>query len=160
MKSNSKELARGESTRSLTPLFSDVERWFDDFLPRRNMSLLNLPVLRPLISEDLVPVVDIFEEKGDIVLKAEIPGMNKDDIDITLTEDSITISGEKSSSEEIKKTDYYRSETSYGSFSRTFMLPSDVQMNKVTSKYNDGILEIRMPKSEEAKKKEVKLHIQ
>jgi HSP20 family protein len=157
MKNNSKELVKGDATRQWMPLFTDLERLFEDF-PRR--SLWNLPSLRTAITEDLVPAVDIFEDKGDIVLKAEIPGIKKEDIDITLTDDSITISGEKSAVEEVKKADYYRMESSCGSFSRTFMLPSDVQSDKVTSKYVDGILEIRMPKSEEAKKKEVKLKIQ
>jgi HSP20 family protein len=159
MKNESKELVKSEPTRSLSP-FYDLEKWIEDFPRRPFSSLLGMPALRSAVSDELVPSVDIYEDKGDLVLKAEIPGMKKEDIDITLNEDSITISGEKQSNEEIKKKDFYRWECSYGSFSRTFALPTDIQMNKVTSKYTDGILEIRMPKSEEAKKKEVKLRIQ
>jgi HSP20 family protein len=101
-----------------------------------------------------------YEDDGSYVLKAELPGIKKEEIDITLTGDNITISGEKKNVQEIKKKDYYRGKCSYGTFSRTFSLPGDVQTNKVISKFTDGVLEIRMPKSEEAKKEEVKLNIQ
>jgi HSP20 family protein len=110
--------------------------------------------------EEIVPTVDILENNGDIVVKAELPGVKKEDTDITLTDDTITISGEKKEEKEVKKKDYYRYESSYGSFCRTFSLPSDVQSNKAKTKMRDGVLEIRIPKTEEAKKKEVKVKVE
>jgi HSP20 family protein len=155
IKKEAKELIKADMVRPLSTFF-DLAKWFEEF-PRRSLSSIPLP---NMMSEELVPNVDIYEDDGSYVLKAELPGMKKEDIDITLTGDDITISGEKKNTEEIKKKDYYRGECSYGAFSRTFSLPGDVQANKVTSKFIDGVLEIRMPKSEEAKKKEVKLKIQ
>jgi HSP20 family protein len=110
--------------------------------------------------EDLVPSVDIFEDKGDLVMKAELPGINKNDIEVTLSDGSITISGEKKKESEVKKKDYHKWERSYGSFCRTFPLPVEIQTDKVHSIFKDGVLEVRMPKSEAAKSKEIKVRIQ
>jgi HSP20 family protein len=94
------------------------------------------------------------------VVKAELPGMKKEDIDVSLTEDTITISGEKKKEEKIEKKDYYSLERSYGSFKRSFSLPAEVQTEKASAKFKDGVLEIRIPKTEEAKKKEKKVLIE
>ncbi|OPY77934.1 MAG: Spore protein SP21 [Syntrophorhabdus sp. PtaU1.Bin153] len=157
-KKESKELAKTESMRILPALW-DVDKWFDEFV-RRPFSLMGLPQVRFPGEGELMPSVDIFEEKGDVVVKAELPGINKEDIDVTLTEDAITIAGEKKKEEEVAKKDYYRYECSYGSFNRTFTLPAEVQTDKVKTKFKDGVLEIRMPKTEEAKKKEKKIKIE
>ncbi len=153
-----KELVKKEANGPMV-VFQDMEKWFDDAF-RRPLSLFRHPMMRFSEAEEIVPSVDILEEKGDIVVKAELPGVKKEDIDITLTDDTITISGEKKKEEEVKKKDYYRYESSYGSFCRTFSLPSEVQPDKAKSKMSDGVLEIRIPKTEEAKKKEVKVKIE
>ncbi|OPY67414.1 MAG: Spore protein SP21 [Syntrophorhabdus sp. PtaU1.Bin002] len=157
-KKESKELAKTEPTRTLPTLW-DVDKLFDE-LVRRPFSFMGLPRVKFPGEEGLTPSVDIFEEKGDVVVKAELPGINKEDIDITLTEDTITIAGEKKKEEETTKKDYYRYECSYGSFNRTFTLPTEVQTDKVKTKFKDGVLELRMPKTEEAKKKEKKIKIE
>jgi HSP20 family protein len=136
-----------------------MEKWFEDAF-RRPFSLFSHPMMRFPKSEEIVPSVDIMEDKSDIVVKAELPGVKKEDIDITLTDDTITISGEKKKEEEVKKKDYYHYESSYGSFCRTFSLPSEVQTDKAKTKIKDGVLEIRIPKTEEAKKKEVKVKVE
>jgi len=110
--------------------------------------------------EVISPAVDIFEEGDDLVVKAELPGINKENIEVKVTDDYITISGEKKKEEKIEKKDYYRYERSYGSFSRTFRLPVDVQTDKAKAKFENGVLEIRIPKTEEAKTKERKLQIE
>jgi HSP20 family protein len=158
MAKESKELVKKEAN---TPMvgFQGMEKWFEDAF-RRPFSLFNHPLMRFSQAEEVVPSIDILEDKGDIVVKAELPGVKKEDIDITLTDDTITISGEKKKEEEVKKKDYYRYESSYGSFCRTFSLPSEVQSDKAKTKMKDGILEIRIPKTEEAKKKEVKVKIE
>ncbi len=111
-------------------------------------------------TEELSPSVDIFEEKNDVVVKAELPGIKKEDIDVTLTDDTISIAGEKKKEEEVEKKNYYRWESSYGSFARTFTLPAEVQMEKAKTQFKDGVLEIRIPKTAEAIKKEKKLKIE
>ena len=110
--------------------------------------------------EELSPTIDIFEESNDVVVKAELPGIKKEDIDVKVTDTTITISGEKKKEEKVENKDYYRMESSYGSFTRAFSLPSEVQTDRVKAQYKDGILEIRIPKTEEAKKKEKKVMIE
>jgi HSP20 family protein len=145
------------ASSELSP-WTDLDRMFEDFLGRR----LRPSWLRrwPGAGMDVTaPAVDLYEEKGDIVVKAELPGMEKDNIEVNLSESRLTIKGEKKKEEEVKKEGYYRSERSYGSFVRTLELPSEVQGDKVKASFKNGVLEIRLPKTEEAKKKEVKVKV-
>jgi HSP20 family protein len=136
----------------------DLDRMFEDFLGRR---------LRPFWPERWwsitgmeisTPAVDLYEEKGDIVVKAELPGMEKDNIEVSLSDNRLTIRGEKKK-EEFKKEGYYRSERSYGSYVRSLELPSEVQTDKIKAAFKSGVLEIRLPKTEEAKKRETKVKV-
>ena len=161
-----KKLSKVESTKALSPFkemekrYEEMERRFEDFFRRPFSSLPSwLPRLRMPEVEEVLPSVDILKEGDDIVVKAELPGMKKEDIDVSLTEDTITISGEKKKEEKIEKKDYYSFERSYGSFKRSFSLPAEVQTEKASAKFKDGVLEIRIPKTEEAKKKEKKVMI-
>jgi HSP20 family protein len=160
-KKESKELAKVEPSRDLSP-FEEMERRIDEFF-RKPFSLFGptwFPRLRMPEFEEMTPSVDIFEEGHDVVLKAELPGMKKEEIEVKLTEDMITLSGEKKKEEKIEKKNYHRLERSYGSFVRSFRLPAEVQTDQVKAQFKDGILEIRIPKTEEAKKKEKKVEIE
>jgi HSP20 family protein len=160
-KEKSKEVAKVEPAKPLSP-FEEMERRFEEFF-RRPFSLLGpswFPRPRMLAMEELSPTVDIFEDGNDVVVKAELPGIKKEDIDVKLTDNTITISGEKKKEEKVEKKNYYRMESSYGSFTRAFSLPAEVQTDKAKAQYNDGILEIRVPKTEEAKQKEKKVMIE
>lgn len=137
-----------------------MERMFDDFLSTR---------LRPFWDERRwpwrtaglsVPAVDLYEEKDEIVAKVELPGIEKDDLQVNITDHLLTIRGEKKKEEETKEKAYYRSERSYGSFSRAVDLPSEVRVEKARASFKDGVLEIRLPKTEEAKKKEIKVKVE
>lgn len=156
-KKESKELAKTEPAKVPSVLW-DAEKWFEDVF-RRPFSLGLFHRSRFPEMEEVIPSVDIFEDKNDIVVKAELPGIKKEDIDVTLTDDTISIAGEKKKEEEVQKKNYYRWESSYGSFARTFTLPAEVQTDKVKTEFRDGILEIRIPKTEEAIKKETKVKI-
>jgi HSP20 family protein len=162
------EKAKEKETKAVTPWrpFMDLTRWesdmdrmMEDFFGRR---------FRPWWPErwargdDLgvkAPTVDVFEEKDDIVVKAELPGMEKENIEVNLTDHMLTIKGEKKKEEEIKEEKYYRSERSYGAFVRTLELPRDVHGDKVKATFKNGVLEVRMPKTEEAKAKEIKVKV-
>lgn len=160
-KKTSKEIVKVEPAKALSP-FEEFERRIEDFF-RRPFSLFAptwWPRLRFPEFEEISPSVDIFEEGDNVVVKAELPGMKKEDIEVKLTENTVTISGEKKKEEKIEKKDYYRLERSYGSFCRAFSLPAEVQTDKAKAQFKDGILEVRIPKSEEAKKKEKKLMIE
>lgn len=160
-KKTSKAIVKVEPSKALSP-FEELERRIEDFF-RRSFSIFGptwWPRLRLPEFEEITPSVDIFEEAEDVVVKAELPGMKKEDIEVKLTDNTITISGEKKKEEKIEKKDYYRLERSYGSFCRAFSLPVEVQTDKAKAQFKDGILEVRIPKSEEAKRKEKKLLIE
>jgi HSP20 family protein len=127
---------------------------FDDFFGRR---------LRPWLTGGpggiSVPAIDLYEEKDEVVAKAELPGLDKNDIQVSISDHLLTIKGEKKKEEEIKEADYYRSERSYGSFVRNLELPKEVDTGKARASFKNGVLEIRLPKTEEAKKKEIKLNV-
>ena len=106
-----------------------------------------------------MPSLDLYEEKDDVVVKAELPGMGKEEIEVTVSGDVVTIKGEKKKEEEVKEKDYYRRERSYGSFARSVQLPCEGKGDQVHANFKDGVLEIRCPKSDEAKKKSVSVKI-
>ena len=137
----------------------DMERAFDDFLGHR------WPVLGerwwPSQAVGLsIPAVDLYEEKDEIVAKTELPGVAKEDIQVNITDHMLTIKGEKKREEETKEKNFYRSERSYGAFSRSIELPSEIHAEKARASFKNGVLELHLPKTEEAKKKEVKVKVE
>jgi HSP20 family protein len=160
-KQEPKELLRHEPSRAVSP-FETMERWFEEAF-RRPFSLLGpswLPRLRTTEMEEAIPSVDIFEEGDNVVVKAELPGIKKEDVDVSVTDNVISISGEKKKEEKVERKNYYREERSYGSFTRSFRLPMEVQTDKAKASFKEGVLEIRIPKTEEAKKREKKVSIE
>lgn len=105
------------------------------------------------------PAVDIAENENEFIVKAEIPGLKQEDIKVTLKNDALTISGEKQQEKEDKHKNYHRIERSYGSFNRSFYLPSKVVEEKIKATYKNGLLEIVIPKSEETKPKEIAIDV-
>jgi HSP20 family protein len=97
--------------------------------------------------EETMPKMDIFEKEDKFVVKAELPGIKAEDIDISVTGDMLTIKAEKKSESEVKEENYYRREASYGSFARSIRLPSSVNVDKITASCEDGVLEIDLPKT-------------
>jgi HSP20 family protein len=104
-----------------------------------------------------IPAVDIVQEGDHYVVKADLPGMKKDEIEITLNGDTLTVSGEKKRETETKDDSRYRSERYYGKFSRSLVLSSAVDTNKIEAAYKDGVLSVTIPKSEEARPKQIKI---
>ena len=105
------------------------------------------------------PDIDLYDDEEDLVVKAEIPGANEKDIDISLEDGILSIKGERKLENEDKKDNYYRIERSYGSFSRSFRLPVEVKTNDAKASYKDGVLEIRIPKEEKAKPKKIRINV-
>jgi HSP20 family protein len=159
-KKESEEVVKTQPSRSLMP-FDEAERWFEEAF-RRPLSLLSRrrwPWTRMSELEEISPSVDIFEKGNDLVVKAELPGMRKEDIEVSVTDHTMRISGEKKREEKIEKKNYYWEERSYGSFTRSFQIPSEVQTDKVEANFKDGVLEIRIPKTKEALNKEKKVKV-
>jgi len=144
---------------SLSRWDRDIDRMMDDFFGRRLGSRWPDRWFGSDDMEIAAPAVDVFEEKDDIVVKAELPGIERDNIEVNLADHHLTIKGEKRKEEEVKQEHYYRSERSYGSFMRTVDLPKDVHADKVKANFKNGILEVRLPKTEEAKAKEIRVKV-
>ncbi len=105
------------------------------------------------------PAVDIYETEHDIVLKAELPEVNQKDIDIRLENNTLTLRGERKFEKETKEENYHRVERAYGTFSRSFTLPSTVDQERIKAEYKDGVLKVTMPKKEEVKPKQIKVGV-
>ena len=133
--------------------FRELEEWerrFDDFFGR--------PMWRwPFEEKGWMPAVDVFEKDDRFVVKAELPGMKEEDIDVSVVGDTLTIKGEKNTESEVKEEDYYRSERAYGSFYRSVPLPSTVDASKIEASYEDGVLQVTLPKMPEVKPKKIEV---
>ena len=101
--------------------------------------------------------VDVFEEKDRFIITAELPGMNKDDIDISMEGNTLCICGERKQEQEEAKADFYQCERYYGRFQRDITLPQGVDATKVAAEYKQGVLKITVPKSEQAKRKPIEI---
>ncbi len=106
------------------------------------------------------PLVDVKETKTDVVVKAELPGINAGDVDITVEKDILTIRGERKAEDKKEEEGYHYVERSYGSFVRSLRLPGEVDETKTKAKYRDGVLTITMPKKKEEKAKQVKVEVE
>ena len=104
-----------------------------------------------------VPAVDIYEDEHSLVLKLEVPGMNEEDLNVSLENSTLTVSGERKFEKEEKEENFHRIERRYGSFTRTFRLPNTVDAEKVEAGYDKGILKITLAKRAEAKPKQIKV---
>jgi len=149
-------LIRWRPRRDLLSIREEMNRLFDDFFsgwpwPERR---------RGLLEGEWAPSVDVAETDQDIVVTAELPGVKQEDVDVTITNDVLTLKGEKKEEKEVKKENYHRIERSYGSFQRSVSLPTGVQGDKAKAKYKDGVLQITIPKTEEAKPKQIKINVE
>ena len=117
---------------------------------------------RPLLftEREVWPAIDISEDENSITVRAEVPGCRAEDVDISVQGNILMITGEKRQEKEEKEADYHVVKRSYGSFLRSVQLPKEVQSDKISASYKNGILRITLPKSEEAKKKEIKIKVE
>ncbi len=139
--------------RDVLSLRDEIDRLFEDFFPVKSGER------RDYLAEVWAPAIDIYETKDDVVVKAELPGMNKEDIKINIVDNSLVIEGEKKQEKEVKEENYYRVERRYGVFRRAIEIPVPVKTENVEATYKDGVLEIKLPKKEEAKPKEIEVKV-
>jgi HSP20 family protein len=125
------------------------DRFFEDFdlLPRMSWG-----------ESPFTPAFDVSETEKEFIVKAEVPGMDKTDIDVNLSDGMLTIKGEKKHEKESESESYRCVERRYGTFSRTLRVPFEVEADKVDATYKDGVLKITLPKSEAAKTRHVEVH--
>lgn len=108
--------------------------------------------------EGFWPNVDIYEDKEEIVCMVELPGMDIKDVEIRLEDSTLTIQGERKMTREDKKENYVRVEANYGSFSRSFTMPSTIDKDRIRAEFKNGVLEIHLPKRTEAKGRTIPIH--
>lgn len=105
------------------------------------------------------PVVDIVDKGEEILLEAELPGMKKEEIHIEVENNVLTLRGEKKREEKVEKGEFFRTERSYGAFSRSFTLPATVNAEKIVAEFHEGVLKVKLPKVEAAKPKEIEIKV-
>ncbi len=137
-------LVRWKPARNLISFPHEIDRFFSDFGLNYDQS-------------DTVwsPNVDVSETEKNYEVKAEIPGLKKEDIKVTVEDNVLKLSGEKKHEEETKEKNYHRVERSYGKFERTFQLPKEVKKEEIKASYKDGVLDVVIPKAEEVKPKQI-----
>jgi HSP20 family protein len=136
---------------------AEMDRVFDSFLGR---GFGRFPALLRTEEDDaVVPSIDVRESETEFVIEAELPGMNEKDVNVTLNNGVLTLSGEKKAEREEKKDNYHVTERSYGSFQRSFQLSDVVDADKVKANFDKGVLKITMPKRPEAMKAEKRIPI-
>jgi HSP20 family protein len=136
--------------REVSRLRREMDRLWEDYFGAGRRAL------RPMEME-FAPAVDISETPEQVVVKAEVPGIDAKDIDITVSGDVLTIKGEKKAEREEKEESYHLVERSYGSFTRSLKLPAAVEMDKIEAKYEKGVLTVTCPKKEEVKPKTIEI---
>lgn len=145
-------ITRWRPFRDLLSIQDEMNRVFDDFFGR--------PMTRLEWAEGVwSPSVNVSETKDNVAIKAEMPGMNKDDVNLSIQDNVLTLKGEKKQEKEERDANYHRIERSYGSFCRSFTLPTSVETDKIKASYKNGVLNITLPKTEEVKPKEIPISI-
>ncbi len=132
-------------------------------LQHRINHLFNEPFFRSGEDDELrmgtwYPAVDMFDDDDKIVIKAELPGMDKKDISVDIENRVLTLSGERNYDNEVKEENYYRRERATGKFKRAFNLPADVDEDQIKADFKDGVLKVEIPKPEEQKPKQITVH--
>jgi HSP20 family protein len=169
MAEESKEVARSEtgrevrpaaSTRALSP-FEEMDQLFERFFPRGWLQPLRRewPTWGEFAApfEGRLPRVDVIDRDEEVVVRAEVPGVDKKNLEVSVTDNAVTIKGTTSTEEEKEEGDYYRREISRGTFSRTVMLPSEVNGEKAKSSFKEGTLELVFPKVEKSRRHKIKV---
>ena len=146
---NEKKIKLWEPFRDLVSMRDDMDRLFETFFGTQPQN----------IDDFWRPAVDIEENNGNLMLRAEIPGMTKDDIRVSVQEDLLTISGERKHENETKDKTFHRIERCYGKFRRMIRLPAQVDADKVKASYKDGVLNVTLPKPESLKPKHIDVEI-
>jgi HSP20 family protein len=139
--------------------------WGNMFTLRNRMNYLFDDMFYPVVKgdEELTmcnwnPVVDIYDNDENIVIKAELPGIDKKDIAIDVKDSVLILKGERSHDSEVKEENFYRRERAFGKFERAFTLPTDVDSGKIKADFKDGVLKIDIPKPEKQKPKQITIH--
>lgn len=143
-------LVRFDSTREVDSLQSEVNQIFDTFFGNGASGAGGRP-------RRWVPAMDLFETEDDLILKADLPGLSRDDVNIEFKDNTLTISGERRDERERGSEGFYRIERSLGSFARSVTLPQGIRGDEIAAEFSEGVLEVRVPKPEEQRPHRVQI---
>ena len=143
-------ITRRDPFLSLANWQEQVNRMFESAFPGR-------PEASALTT--WTPSVDIYETENELVLKADLPDLNEKDLDVRVENNMLTIRGERKFEQKVKEDNYLRIERTYGSFSRSFSLPTTISSEGIKAEYNNGVLKVEMPKRADSKPKQVKINV-
>jgi HSP20 family protein len=144
-------ISRSDSFRGLGTLQDQVNRLFESSFQGRGTDHSALT--------SWAPAVDIYETENELVLKADLPDVKENEIDVRVENNMLTIRGERKFDQQVKEENYLRIERTYGSFSRSFGLPNTVSTENINAQYKNGVLTVTMPKRAESKPKQVKVNV-
>lgn len=159
-KESGHDVQKVEPPRLMTP-FEEMERMFDDYFSRGWMRPFqsvwpSMPKMTAAF-EGKMPSVDVIDRDSEILVRAELPGVDKKDLEISVTHNTVSIKGQTRKEEKEEKGDYYRCEISRGSYARTLSLPADVDESRAKANFRDGILELTLPKMNKSKRHTIKI---
>ncbi len=143
-------IIRWDPFRDLVTMREKMNRMFEDAVAARGEE-------KDMIQGSWAPAIDIYETENELILSAEVPGIDEKDIEIRIEEGTLTLKGERKFEEEARQENYHRIERAYGSFSRSFSLPPYIDQENVHAEHADGVLKIHMPKKPESKPKTVRI---
>jgi len=146
-------LTRWDPFRDLVSLQERMNRLFEDSLARSNTADQEMAM------GAWTPAVDIYETASEVVLKADLPGVEQKDIDLRIENSTLTLRGERKFMKEATEEDYHRIERSYGVFSRSFQLPGSIDQSKIKASHKEGVLEVHLPKKEDTRPKQIKVEV-
>lgn len=160
-KSKSKEVQTVEPARWPSP-FEDMDRFFENYFPRNWMRPFHWEwpswgEMSRRMEAARMPRVDIIDQDDKVLVRAEVPGVDKKDLDISVTDTSVSIKGRTRHEEKDEREDYYRSEISRGEFARTVRLPAEVDADKAKADFRDGMLELTLPKLTKTRRRRIKV---
>jgi HSP20 family protein len=145
-------LIRWEPVRELNTIQNEMNRLFNTFFD-------SPPSAGGTAQRRWIPAMDLVETEGDFILRADLPGLSDEDVHVQLEDNVLTVSGERKAEHEERKEGYYRVERAFGKFSRSLTLPEGVDAEAVAANFNNGVLEVRIPKPEERKPRKVAISV-
>jgi HSP20 family protein len=140
--------------------FEEMERLFEASFPGAWLRPWRWPAFNDMAApfEGRLPRIDVIDRENEVLVRADLPGVNRDDIEVTLTDHTVRIMGSTSKEDKEEEGNYFRRETMRGEFSRTVSLPADVNTEKASAMFKDGVLELVMPKNDRSKRRSIKIN--
>ncbi len=145
-------IVRWDPFRDLISIQDRMNRLFEQTLARTREE-------EGIAASTWMPAVDIYETPDQVVMKAELPGLTREDIEINVRDNTLSLRGQRKFEKDVKEENYLRIERAYGSFQRSFTLPVTIQQDKIKAVFRDGVLELTLPKAEEARPQQIKIDV-